>query len=244
MIRQFILPLLAFIASVIAPYTAQANGAAIFNVKTRPATDADILHAQIHPMWLRVLQAEKEDPAFTPQGRHMSPGDAMTWRNLVAVANDAKFPNLEVLRMINGYFNQWPSRKDEALWDLAEYWASPKEFFQKRAGDCEDYAIAKYFALRYLKVDANRMRILVVRRKNAKGVFLPELHAVLAVYANNMWFILDNNARPRDNIFPHTMYNGRFVPMYSVNENGAWLHDTWEEAMRKTDSASGKSNPK
>lgn len=200
----------------------QAMAAGLFNSSERPATNADAWHRKIQPLWQRVLQEEKERPGFTAKGVNMSPGDAMTWRNLIAAVGD--IPKLEALRMVNGYFNQWPPKKDEDAWGKPEYWTTPREFFQRRGGDCEDYAIAKYFALRYFKINPDRMRIVIVRMRDEKGAFMPQLHAVLAVRADSLWFILDNNARPKDNIFPHTMYKGRFVPLYSVNEKGAWIH--------------------
>ena len=198
------------------------GAAPLFNCKERPATERDAWFNKITPLWQRILQAEKEAPGFNADGRHMNPGDALTWRNLLAAAGD--MPKMELIRLVNGYFNQWRPKDDNAAWGYEEHWATPREFFAKRGGDCEDYAIAKYFALRYLKFDPNTMRIVVVRVQDDDGKFREQLHAVLAIYAKNMWFILDNNARPKDNIFPHTMYGGKMLPLYSVNENNAWIH--------------------
>ncbi len=202
--------------------TAAQAAEGVFQCRERTATPADPLHRKIHPLWQRVLEAEKNAPGFTADGGNFGPVDAPTWRNLVAYARHS--PEMEIFRMVNGYFNQWRPKSDADTWDTPEYWASPKEFIGVRGGDCEDYAIAKYFALRFLGIGADRMRLVVVRRKDENGVFAPELHAVLAVRASKTWFILDNNARPKNNIFPHTQYRGRFDPLYSVNENGAWVH--------------------
>ncbi|MCC8194100.1 MAG: transglutaminase-like cysteine peptidase [Deltaproteobacteria bacterium] len=194
----------------------------VFRQTERTATVRDPWHRKIQPLWQRVLEAEKRTPGFTREGDSFGPVDHDTWKNLVAYAKGK--PETEVLRAVNGYFNQWLPKNDQDTWNSPEYWASPREFIRQRGGDCEDYAIAKYFALRFLGIGADRMRLVVVRRKDENGALQAQLHAVLAVRANNGWFILDNNARPGNNIFPDTQYRGRFDPLYSVNENGAWVH--------------------
>ncbi|CAK7061346.1 MAG: hypothetical protein DELT_01453 [Desulfovibrio sp.] len=199
-----------------------AQAAGIFGISERPATMRDGWHVKVSPYWRHIMTEEAKTPSFTATGEHFRPGDAITWRNIIGYARQNS--ELEALRTINGFFNHWLPKDDQRTWNATEYWAVPKEFFAKRGGDCEDYAIAKYFALRYLGFPANRMRIVIVRELDPQGRADPFMHAVLAVAANNTWFILDNNARPRNNIFPHTQYKGRFVPVYSCNENGAWIH--------------------
>ena len=197
----------------------------------RPATKEDPWHNKLQPLWLRVLHTEWANPGFTRKGEHFGPVDQLTWKNLTEYAKTT--PELELFRAVNGYFNQWRSKKDEDTWDTPEYWAAPEEFILHRGGDCEDYAIAKYFALRFFGINADRLRIVVVKRKNEDNTFAEQLHAVLAVSANGTWFILDNNARPKNNIFPHTQYKGRFIPLYSLNERSAWMHES-QDATNKT----------
>jgi predicted transglutaminase-like cysteine proteinase len=208
-----------------APAYARSNGG-LFGQPEQPAPLSHPIRNLFDPMWQRVVEAEQESPSFTPRGEHFNRVDANAWRNLAQQAKNK--PEVEVLHMVNGYFNQWPPKNDDAIWSTPEYWDTPREFMQHRGGDCEDYAIAKYYALRYLGFDAQRLRIVVVRTREADGRARVILHAVLAVYQpdgkGDGWFILDNNARPRDNIFPHTQYKGRFEPIYSMNEGGAWLH--------------------
>ncbi len=178
------------------------------------------------PRWQRVLAEEAREPAFSSMERRVSSVDAKQWRHLVNKASTCG--ELDTLRMVNGYFNQWRSKQDAAAWETPEYWASPAEFIKLRGGDCEDYAIAKYFALRFLGFAPERMRVVVIRQMirqpSGKGEPSAQLHAVLAVSTDKTWFILDNNARPRQAIVPHTQYQGRFVPLYSMNETGAWRH--------------------
>ncbi len=180
------------------------------------------LHEYFNPMWQRVLSAERQAPGFTPGGENFPLADAKSWGRLVKLANKSSV--IEKIRLVNGFFNQWSPISDETAFSAFEYWAAPEEFKANRGGDCEDYAIAKYFALRFLGMDAGLMRIVIVRDNSRSSKAKLELHAVLAVRANNSWFILDNNAVPRNNLPLDYMYNGRYSPLYSVNENGAWCY--------------------
>jgi predicted transglutaminase-like cysteine proteinase len=77
--------------------------------------------------------------------------------------------------------------------DLAQYgqidvWSSPLVTFAHAAGDCEDYAIAKYVALRLAGVAADDLR-LVVMHDTVRG----EDHAVAAARLDGHWLMLDNN---------------------------------------------------
>jgi predicted transglutaminase-like cysteine proteinase len=76
--------------------------------------------------------------------------------------------------------------------DLVQYgaidvWASPLMTFAKGAGDCEDYAIAKFVALRLAGMALEDLRI-VIMRDTLRG----EDHAVAAVRLDGQWLTLDN----------------------------------------------------
>lgn len=76
--------------------------------------------------------------------------------------------------------------------DLAQYgeidvWSSPLATFARGAGDCEDYAIAKYVALRQSSIAASDLRIVIIR-DTRRG----EDHAVAAARLDGHWLVLDN----------------------------------------------------
>src|SRR3546814_732145 len=98
-----------------------------------------------------------------------------SWRE-VARATRGK-PEIEVLKTVNGYFNRWPYKIDRELYGVSEFWATPQEFM-KRSGDCEDYAIAKFFVLRDLGYANDKLRIVILMDRIRRIG-----HAVLAVYA-------------------------------------------------------------
>lgn len=118
------------------------------------------------------------------------------------------------LREINTEMNKRPYVTDRVNWNLLDYWATPLQFLQK-GGDCEDFAIAKYMALRYVGVPVEDMRIVVLNDLN-----LSIAHSVLAVYLNGNPYILDNQT---SKVVPASTVD-HYQPIYSINESGWWLY--------------------
>jgi predicted transglutaminase-like cysteine proteinase len=100
---------------------------------------------------------------------------------------------------------------DLVQWGVADRWSAPLETLATRRGDCEDYAIAKYVALRAAGVPQRDIRLVVVRNDAAR-----EHHAVVAVRLNADWIILDNRrlALVRD----REMW--RATPLFELDDNG------------------------
>jgi hypothetical protein len=69
-----------------------------------------------------------------------------------------------------------------------DVWSSPVATFASGRGDCEDYAIAKMFALRAAGIPAEDLQLLVARLRGG------DTHAVLAVRNEGHWIILDNRS--------------------------------------------------
>ncbi len=131
---------------------------------------------------------------------------------MVAASPLAGIERPEQLRFINRFFNRWPYKSDREIYRAAEYWATPGEFMTY-SGDCEDFAIAKFFALREIGFANHELRIAVVfDRLRQTG------HAVLAVYAEDDILILNNQT---DTIASHSRYD-HFEPKYLVNETTLW----------------------
>ena len=61
------------------------------------------------------------------------------------------------------------------------------ETLQTHRGDCEDYAIVKYVALREAGLSSADVKIVILRK-----LFPSEDHAVAAARVNGEWLILDN----------------------------------------------------
>jgi predicted transglutaminase-like cysteine proteinase len=76
--------------------------------------------------------------------------------------------------------------------DLAQYgeidvWTSPLATLARGAGDCEDYAIAKFVALRRAGISPEDLRIVIMH-----DTLHGEDHAVAAARLDGRWLTLDN----------------------------------------------------
>ncbi len=78
---------------------------------------------------------------------------------------------LNKIKNVNDFFNQITYKTDAAHWKQKDYWATPFEFMGTGAGDCEDYAIAKYFSLVKLGIPDDKLRITYVIYKKAVGIY-------------------------------------------------------------------------
>ncbi|HNH24356.1 MAG TPA: transglutaminase-like cysteine peptidase, partial [Accumulibacter sp.] len=89
------------------------------------------------------------------------------------------------LQRVNDFFNKNISFDDDiSIWQQSDYWATPLETMGQGRGDCEDFAIAKYFTLRMAGVPLNKMRLIYVKAKLTTPVGEnQQAHMVLAYYA-------------------------------------------------------------
>lgn len=121
------------------------------------------------------------------------------------------------LNQVNWFFNARMAFKDDiVVWHQQDYWATPIEFLRKGAGDCEDFALAKYFTLREMGVPANQLRITYV-----KALQLNQAHMVVTWYAtpDAIPLVLDNL---KTAILPATQRTD-LLPVYAFNGEGLWL---------------------
>ena len=126
----------------------------------------------------------------------------------------ARFSGLEGQRRllaVNRHFNAFPYIPDRAGERPSDDWASPLTFLQ-RSGDCEDYAIAKYLALRLLGVAEEDMAILILR-DSARQLD----HAVLVVEEGGAPMVLDNLR----GLAPLEAYSD-FQPLFVLTSQASW----------------------
>lgn len=136
-----------------------------------------------------------------------------SWKELIASLKQK--PLREQLQAINGWANAHPYIVDQLNWGMEDYWETPHEFISV-SGDCEDYAIAKYYSLRALGISEEMLRVIIVQDNNLGGI----IHAVLGVFDGDELFILDNQI---NQVMPALkIYHYR--PIYSVNERSWWAY--------------------
>jgi predicted transglutaminase-like cysteine proteinase len=123
----------------------------------------------------------------------------------------------EKLELVNDFMNRTPFVSDLEHWGKEDYWATPVEFLSTNGGDCEDFSIAKYFALRSLGVPDEKLRITYVK----EIVVYNEAHMVLAYFPapDAEPLVLDNINKT---IRPASTRTD-LVPVYSFNGSGLWL---------------------
>ncbi len=123
------------------------------------------------------------------------------------------------LKYVNDFFNKVKYLRDSDHWGQNDYWASPFEFLGTGAGDCEDYAIAKYFTLRQLGVPDEKLRITYVKLKQ-RGTKYEQAHMVLTNYhkPTSTPIVLDNVNKK----LKLASKRPDLTPVYSFNANGLW----------------------
>ncbi len=85
--------------------------------------------------------------------------------------------DLEKLHGVNDFYNKVPYLSDLKNWKKNDYWSTPFEFLGHDKGDCEDYVIAKYFALRYLGIPSEKLYFSYV-----KSLKYRQAHMVLTYF--------------------------------------------------------------
>jgi predicted transglutaminase-like cysteine proteinase len=125
----------------------------------------------------------------------------------------------EKLELVNQFFNQTPFVSDAEHWGKEDYWATPIEMLATSGGDCEDFAIGKYFTLVQLGVPVKKLQITYVKAMNWNPI--NQAHMVLAFYPTP-------EAIPEilDNLIPEiksASLRKDLTPVYSFNGEGLWL---------------------
>ena len=125
------------------------------------------------------------------------------------------------LQAINDFFNRRIEFRDDLqVWGQIDYWASPFEMLGKGAGDCEDFALAKYFSLRAVGVAVNKLRLVYVRAELGGPGGPVQAHMVLAYYA-----LPDAEPLILDNLISELRPASRrpdLTPVFSFNAEGLW----------------------
>jgi len=136
------------------------------------------------------------------------------WHALVRQKQDA--PEMEKLISVNSFFNKLKFVSDQIHWGKEDYWATPQEMLISNGGDCEDFATAKYFTLRNLKIPDEKMRLTYV-----KSLRLKQPHMVLSFYQVSTAepLVLDSLV---DEILSASKRQD-LIPIYSFNGQGYWL---------------------
>jgi predicted transglutaminase-like cysteine proteinase len=100
---------------------------------------------------------------------------------------------------------------DLAQWGVADRWSAPLETLATGRGDCEDYAIAKYVALREAGMADSELRLIIVRDLKSGSD-----HAIVAARVDGNWVMLDN----RRMVLTEDSTMTRVMPLFAFDATG------------------------
>ena len=106
-------------------------------------------------------------------------------------------------------------KSDLALYGTDDVWSAPLATLAIGAGDCEDYAIAKFVALQEAGVSPDDLRIVILRDDRRE-----EDHAVVAARLDGNWLMLDN----RHMVMVEDQQVRRYRPVFLVDRDGVKLY--------------------
>jgi predicted transglutaminase-like cysteine proteinase len=159
----------------------------------------------------------------TMQLRYGDDGVALlkTWNQMLSTVNVESAETK--LQKINQFFNtNIRYTEDITLWKKSDYWATPLEIMGMRAGDCEDFTIAKYLSLLRLGFTNQQLRLIYVKAQiGGPQSKLFQAHMVLGYYATP-----DANPLILDSLVNTIeVANNRtdLRPVFSFNSEGLWV---------------------
>lgn len=172
-----------------------------------------LLTGTLTALWLVVTSAHAEE--------------SRQWDALIAATGSAELS--VTVERVNRTINAIPARSDFDNWSQTDYWATPSELLQRGAGDCEDFAIAKYYLLRAHGVRPDELRLMIARVYDAPRRRI-ERHLVLVLQTAGAAepMVLDNlrddiiGLRERQDLVPVAGFDTEHYWSYA---NGRWRRD-------------------
>jgi predicted transglutaminase-like cysteine proteinase len=170
--------------------------------------------AEQYPPWTDLItrhRAERSRISACLEERSACPPHLRGYRYLIERA--MRYSDRRKLDLVNHFINErrWVTeRRDSGQRDR---WSTLHAFLRD-GGDCEDFAIAKYFMLRDLGFAAAALRIVI-----AWDYTMNENHAVVAVQLGDRALLLET-----DNTIRYPREHGDYRFLYAINEDHVWDH--------------------
>tara|TARA_Y100000588_G_C14075232_1_gene847599 strand:- start:342 stop:1016 length:675 start_codon:yes stop_codon:yes gene_type:complete len=151
------------------------------------------------------------------------------WENLIKKAQPQS--DIDILTAVNHFINQLDFVADTPLMGSDDYWYTPYEFLIQGGGDCEDFAIAKFFTAKSLGISKNKLRITYVTIKNRNQAhmiltYYPKPGAEPLILDNINQKILKASERPD------------LKPVYSFSVDEVWLQQSMNKSRHYGDANS------
>lgn len=146
------------------------------------------------------------------------------------------------LSHVNTFVNRILPAQDLAKNSSIDYWATPKEFLIQGHGDCEDYAITKYFTLLELGIPKEKMYFAVVDVKGQRNshmvlLYTEDKNKTPLVLDNLSFRVIEFNKRPKlipkfafNEIDSYKFTSNKFTKKVKIN----WGRDNkWEKLLKR-----------
>jgi predicted transglutaminase-like cysteine proteinase len=173
------------------------------------SNDHYLTRASDYPRWANLiardaLQRGEIDACLAEVER--CPPRLRGYREIVVGGRDLS-PERKI-RLVNQFINtrRWSIERDRN-----DDWRTIDDFL-RLGGDCEDFAIAKYFLLRRMGFAPDDLRVLIAWDTQTRAH-----HALTAVRLDDRSYILDVDGGPRT-------YGNDYRILFSINEIGIWDH--------------------
>ena len=155
-----------------------------FGLATERVSDGEILRK-----WRGVQSEIRENNKVLARCREDASSCPLAARRFLAIVDEGRARSGRArIGVINRGINlAIIPTSDLVQWGVVDRWSPPLETFTTHRGDCEDYAIAKYVALRAAGVAPKDVKLVVVRNTDAS-----ENHAIVSVRLDGAWVTLDN----------------------------------------------------
>lgn len=167
------------------------------------------------------------DSAPTALGEALRDTRLSSWQNLLQ-QHPGSMEERATLESVNRFINRSVVHaEDRDTWGQADYWATPLETLSRGRGDCEDFAIAKYFSLVRMGMPSAKLRLTFV-----KALQRQQAHMVLAYYSSPGAepLILDNL---QQQIRPASQRRD-LLPVYAFNNHGIFLGSAPQRQSRQS----------
>jgi predicted transglutaminase-like cysteine proteinase len=119
------------------------------------------------------------------------------------------------INYINTYINSFYYKSDLDNYNIKDYWATPKEFFKKRGGDCEDFVISKIYYLKKIGILNDNIFVYYTLYNNKN-------HLGLVLKDNKKYIYMDNNINKPILFSNIAKYNisdkGKLIPYLKVKK--------------------------
>lgn len=181
--------------------------------------------SRAHQKWCAVLPQCDKQLLYLQQcmaGSVRSVGPVDYWVRIIRGVGETK--SVRQLSLLNSYINESAGYDRDAIAaGVADIWRAPLQFIGFK-GDCEDYAIAKYYSLLALGYAEEDLRFVVVKDSSREII-----HAVTSVKLQQQRYVLDS-LRPvatKEIVLLH------YHPLVSMTRDAHFTHLVNEETRQQ-----------